>query len=78
MAGLKAYFEDTYNELVNKVSWPTWNELQNSAVVVLIAALLIAFVVFIMDFVFGIRNTGAEGGFVWKGILGYFYSMFGK
>jgi preprotein translocase subunit SecE len=77
VAGLKAYFEDTYNELVNKVSWPTWNELQSSAVVVLIAALLIAFVVFIMDFVFGIRHGGGDG-FVWKGILGYYYSMFGK
>ena len=73
MAGFKAYLEDTYNELVNKVSWPTWKELQSSAIVVLIAALVIAFVVFIMDFVFGIR----EGG-LWKGVLGYLYSIFNK
>lgn len=73
MAGIKAYFEDTYNELVNKVSWPTWKELQSSAIVVLIAALVIALVVFLMDFVFGIR----EGGF-WKGVLGFVYSVFNK
>ena len=73
MAGIKAYLEDTYNELVHKVSWPAWRELQNSAIIVLVAALLIALVVFIMDFVFGIR----EGGF-WKGVLGYLYSIFNK
>ena len=74
MAGFTAYIEDTYNELVHKVSWPTWKELQNSAIVVLIAALLIAFVVFVMDFIFGIRETT---GF-WKGILGFVYSIFNK
>lgn len=74
MAGFKAYLEDTYNELVNKVSWPTWKELQSSAIVVLIAALVIAGVVFVMDFVFGIRETG---GF-WKGILGFVYNIFNK
>ena len=74
MAGFKAYLEDTYNELVNKVSWPTWKELQSSAIVVLIAALVIAGVVWLMDFIFGVP---ANGGF-WKGILGYIYSIFNK
>lgn len=49
MSKLKAYFEETYNELVNKVSWPTWQELQSSAIVVMIASLIIALIVFIMD-----------------------------
>ncbi len=39
----------SYDELVNKVSWPTWTELTNSAVVVLIASVIIALVVAIMD-----------------------------
>jgi preprotein translocase subunit SecE len=50
--GLINYAKDSYNELVHKVSWPTWNELQNSAVVVSIASLIIALVVFLMDFIF--------------------------
>ncbi len=46
---IKAYIEETYNELVNKVTWPTWAELQNSAVVVMVASLIIALVVALMD-----------------------------
>jgi preprotein translocase subunit SecE len=46
------YFKETYDELVHKVSWPSAKELQNSVVIVSIASLLIAFVVFLMDIVF--------------------------
>ncbi|MDR2773928.1 MAG: preprotein translocase subunit SecE [Tannerella sp.] len=46
------YFKDSYNELVHKVSWPTRAELSNSAVVVLFASIIIALVVFAIDFVF--------------------------
>ena len=49
---IKAYFADVYNELVNKVSWPSWSELQNSASIVMIASVIIAIGIFIMDFVF--------------------------
>ena len=46
------YVKETYNELVHKVSWPTYKELTNSAVAVLYASILIALVVFVMDFCF--------------------------
>jgi preprotein translocase subunit SecE len=46
------YFKETYDELINKVSWPTWSELQSSAVVVSIASLIIAAVVYLMDTAF--------------------------
>ena len=46
------YCKESYNELVHKTTWPTRSELTNSAVVVLSASLLIALVVFAMDFVF--------------------------
>jgi preprotein translocase subunit SecE len=49
---LDAYLRDSYTELVHKVSWPTWSELQASAIVVMIASLIIALIVFIMDFSF--------------------------
>jgi preprotein translocase subunit SecE len=46
------YLKDSYNELVYKVTWPTWKELQNSAIIVMIASLLFALVVFVMDISF--------------------------
>ena len=46
------YTKEAYTELVQKVSWPTWSELQNSAIVVMVASLLFAFVVLAMDMVF--------------------------
>ncbi|HSV77056.1 MAG TPA: preprotein translocase subunit SecE [Bacteroidales bacterium] len=49
MKKIRAYFHEVYDELINKVSWPTWSDLQNSAVVVSIASLIIAAVVFLMD-----------------------------
>ena len=52
MKKIISYLKETYDELVHKVSWPTFSELMNSAVVVLYASLLIAVVVFVMDFCF--------------------------
>jgi preprotein translocase subunit SecE len=49
---LKVYFEEAYTELVHKVSWPTWKELQNSAFIVMVASFIIALIVFVMDFSF--------------------------
>ena len=46
------YFEEAYEELVHKVTWPTWEELQQSAVVVLITAVIISFVVLGIDVTF--------------------------
>jgi preprotein translocase subunit SecE len=43
------YIKESYDELMHKVSWPTWSELQNSAIVVSVASLIIALVVFVMD-----------------------------
>jgi preprotein translocase subunit SecE len=43
------YVQESYDELMHKVSWPTWSELQNSAIVVSVASLMIALVVFTMD-----------------------------
>jgi len=49
---LKIYFQEAFNELIHKVSWPTWSELQNSAIVVMIASLIIAIIIFVMDYSF--------------------------
>ncbi len=57
------YAQESYDELLHKVSWPTWSELQNSAIVVSVAALIIALMVYAMDMSF-------------KSILEQFYNLF--
>lgn len=44
------YFKESYLELVEKVTWPTWQQLQQSTVIVLVATLIITALVGIMDF----------------------------
>ena len=46
------YIKECYVELTEKVTWPTWSELRSSVIVVSIASLIIALVVFLMDFSF--------------------------
>jgi preprotein translocase subunit SecE len=49
MANVGEYIKESYTELVEKVTWPTWRELQGSAVLVLVATIIIAMLVFGMD-----------------------------
>ncbi len=51
MDKLSLYIKESYNELINKVSWPNWANLQSSAVVVIVASLLIAVLIFLMDLI---------------------------
>lgn len=46
------YIKESYNELVHKVTWPTWSSLQNSAIIVMIASLIFALVILAMDLSF--------------------------
>jgi preprotein translocase subunit SecE len=52
MSKVKGYIDETVDEMKNKVSWPSYSELQNSSVLVLIGSLIFALVVGAMDFVF--------------------------
>ncbi|HET6999965.1 MAG TPA: preprotein translocase subunit SecE [Puia sp.] len=45
------YFKESYKELMEKVTWPTWSELQQSTVIVLVATILITLLVGVMDVV---------------------------
>lgn len=49
MANVLEFFKESYAEMTQKVTWPTWSQLQNSAVVVLVASLIIALLIFAMD-----------------------------
>ena len=73
MSKITNYVQESYAELVNKVTWPSSSDLQSSTVIVAVASLLISLTIFGMDFVFGIR--GSEDS-LWRGILGFFYSLF--
>jgi preprotein translocase subunit SecE len=52
MSKITAYIKESYTELVEKVSWPTREELQSSVIVVMVATLIIGCVIFLMDFGF--------------------------
>jgi len=53
MAGVAEYLKESYIELTQKVTWPTWRELTNSAILVLVSAVIIAMVIFGMDQIIG-------------------------
>ena len=46
------YVKESYNELVNKVTWPTFPQLQSSTIVVMVASVIFAIVVLAMDLTF--------------------------
>ena len=49
MSKLTAYVKDSYRELLEKVTWPTWQQLQQSTMIVLVATLIITAIVWVMD-----------------------------
>ena len=51
MNKVSTYFRDSYKELMEKVTWPNWTQLQQSTMIVLAATLLITAIVWIMDFI---------------------------
>ena len=53
MNKIATYFKESYKELTEKVSWPTWNQLQQSTMIVLVATLVITAIVSLMDFAAG-------------------------
>jgi preprotein translocase subunit SecE len=50
MENIRLYLRESYEELVNHVTWPSWNELVSSARLVLVSAILISVVIFVFDF----------------------------
>lgn len=62
MERLQLYIRESYNELINKVTWPTWANLQSSTILVLVASLILALIIFGMDVVS-------------KGFLNFIYNL---
>lgn len=59
------YVQEAYDELVHKVTWPTWDELQQTTIIVLVALIIVTLVIFGMDVV-GER------------VLTFIYNLLGK
>ncbi|MEO6136577.1 MAG: preprotein translocase subunit SecE [Ginsengibacter sp.] len=57
------YIRDSYREMLHKVTWPTWEQLQQSTMIVLVATIIITAIVGVMDFVA-------------NGVLKFIYSLF--
>ncbi len=49
MEKVKIYFQESYNELLTKVTWPSWPMLQSTTVVVLVGLAIFTLLVFLMD-----------------------------
>ena len=73
MSKVREYISETVTEMVHRVTWPTWKELQSNTIIVVVASIIIALAIFVMDFTVGIRGGGDS---FWKGILGFIYKMF--
>jgi preprotein translocase subunit SecE len=57
MSKFGTYIDEVTEELTKKVSWPTWAELQSSAIVVLVASLIASAIIFTMDYSFRLIMT---------------------
>lgn len=80
MANIIQYIEESFSELVHKVTWPTWEQLQSSSIVVLVASVIFALLIFVMDYIFGINiklEAGEPSSPLWSGVLGLYYDLVG-
>ena len=49
MESIKLYFRESYNELVHKVTWPSFAHLQSNTVLVIVSTIILAIFIAIMD-----------------------------
>ena len=49
MNKIQSYLSDSYKELMKKVTWPNWQQLQQSTMIVLVATLVITAIVWVLD-----------------------------
>lgn len=49
MSSFLRYIKDSKDELINKVSWPSYKEVLYDAIFVLISCIILSLVVFVID-----------------------------
>ena len=62
MDRLKLYIKESYNELVNKVTWPSMASLQQTTVVVIVGSIILTGIIAVMDA-------------VWKNLTTFIYTL---
>lgn len=51
MSKFGSYIQEAYDELLHKVTWPSWDELQQTTIIVLVGLLITTAFIFGMDFI---------------------------
>ena len=62
MERLKLYVLESYNELIHNVTWPSWASLNSTSVLVVVASLILALVIFVMD----VASKGVLSDFLYE------------
>ena len=65
MSKFGSYIQESYDDLVHKVSWPSWNELQQTTLIVIVALIITTALIFgmdaasknVMDFIYGLASN---------------------
>lgn len=52
MNKIRSYISESVNEMRYKVTWPKYTELQSSSILVLVASLIFALIIGVMDLAF--------------------------
>ena len=52
------YCKESFTELTTKTTWPTWTKLQSSALLVIVTTIVLAVVLWVIDFAFQSLMTG--------------------
>ena len=64
MSKFTKYVQESYDELMHKVSWPTWPDLQQSTIIVIVGLTIFTLMIlgmdsiseFLMKFIYGVSN----------------------
>ena len=51
MAKIGTYVKESWKELTTKVTWPTWDKLQNSAILVMVTTLILSVIIWLIDLI---------------------------
>jgi preprotein translocase subunit SecE len=49
MSKFGTYVQEAYDELVHKVSWPSWSELQQTTAIVIVSLIIVTLIILGMD-----------------------------
>lgn len=52
MNNLISYIKDSFDEVMNKVTWPKYEDLQSTTILVLVASVIFGVTVFVIDYLF--------------------------